>query len=83
MACGLPVVLTPNTGANDFVTPGQSGEVVPIRDSAAIADAILKWADIAMNSVTVPRRLVDPALLSVETFEEEFIRQLKLIGHLK
>ncbi len=83
MACGLPVVLTPNTGANDFVIPGQSGEVVPIRDPVAIADAILKWAEIVMNRVTPPARLVDPALLSVETFERDFIHQLKLIGHLK
>jgi glycosyltransferase involved in cell wall biosynthesis len=82
MACGLPVVLTPNSGANDFVTSGQSGEVVPIRDAAAIAEAIFKWADIMMNRTTPPARLVDPALLSVETFDREFIQQLKLIGHL-
>src|SRR5439155_26589033 len=42
MACGLQVVLTPNTGANDFVQPGVNGEVVPIRDSQAAAEAILK-----------------------------------------
>ena len=37
MACGLPVVLTPNTGANDYVTSEAAGEVVPIRDAKAIA----------------------------------------------
>jgi glycosyltransferase involved in cell wall biosynthesis len=26
MACGLPVILTPNTGANDFIKSGQGGE---------------------------------------------------------
>ena len=45
MGCGLPAILTPNTGANDFVQPGVSGEVVPIRDPQAIADAIFKWAE--------------------------------------
>ena len=34
------MILTPNTGANDFVNPGVSGEIVPIRDSQALADAI-------------------------------------------
>src|SRR5207245_2967723 len=42
MACGLQVVLTPNTGANDFVQPGINGEVVPIRDPQATAEAIFK-----------------------------------------
>src|SRR5436309_15509081 len=42
MACGLQVVLTPNTGANDFVLPGINGQVVPIRDGKAITEAILK-----------------------------------------
>src|SRR5204862_3830268 len=42
MACGLQVVLTPNTGANDFVQSGVNGEVVPIRDLRATAEAILK-----------------------------------------
>ncbi len=42
MACGLPVVVTPHTGVNDFVRPGDNGEVVPIRDPQAAAEAILK-----------------------------------------
>jgi len=45
LACGLPVITTPNTGASDLVQPGVNGEVVPIRDPQAIAEAILKWAE--------------------------------------
>lgn len=42
MACGLPVVVTPNTGLSDFVKPGVNGEVVPIRDAVAAAEAIVR-----------------------------------------
>jgi glycosyltransferase involved in cell wall biosynthesis len=80
MACGLPVVLTPNTGANDFVQAGISGEVVPIRDPQAIADAILKWADKILAPDWQPRTLVDTRALSFEHFEREFLNQLRAIG---
>ena len=43
MATGLPSILTPNTGANDYIIPGQNGTVVPIRDPQAIADAACAW----------------------------------------
>src|SRR4051812_32120680 len=47
MACGLQVVLTPNTGASDFVEPGISGEIVPIRDPKATAEAVFKcWEQV-------------------------------------
>lgn len=76
MACGLPVVLTPNTGVNDFVQPGVNGEVVPIRDPRAIADAIFKWADIILSPDYQPRVLMDVNLLSFGDFENTFINQL-------
>jgi alpha-maltose-1-phosphate synthase len=37
LACGLPVIITPNTGSLEFVSDGREGFVVPIRDSEAIA----------------------------------------------
>jgi glycosyltransferase involved in cell wall biosynthesis len=40
MACGLPPVVTPNTGAGDVIDEGTSGFMVPIRDSEAIADRL-------------------------------------------
>ena len=80
MACGLPAVLTPNTGANDFVRPGVNGEVVPIRDPQAIADAVLKWAEIILKPGWQPRVLFDTKPFSFEYFEREFIRQLRERG---
>ena len=80
MACGLPVVLTPHTGANDLVQPGVSGEVVPIRDPQAIADAVLKWADKILAPDWQPRILANLEPLSFEYFEREFLGQLRRLN---
>jgi glycosyltransferase involved in cell wall biosynthesis len=80
MACGLPVVLTPHTGANDLVQPGVSGEVVPIRDPQAIADAVLKWADKILVSAWQPRVLANLEPLSFAHFEREFLEQLRRLN---
>lgn len=37
MACGVPVIATTNTGAEDLFTDGVEGFVVPVRDPDAIA----------------------------------------------
>jgi glycosyltransferase involved in cell wall biosynthesis len=39
-ACGLPVIVTPNTGALEFVRDGCEGYAVPICSSEAIADRL-------------------------------------------
>lgn len=80
IACGLPVIVTPHTGANDFVQPGLSGEVVPIRDARAIADAVLKWADKVLAPSWQPRVLIDAEALKFESFERTFIAQLRQLG---
>ncbi len=41
MACGVPVIATTNTGAEDLFSDGVEGFIVPIRDGAAIADKIV------------------------------------------
>ena len=40
LACGLPVVVTPNTGSEEFVRDGCEGFVVPICHAGAIADRL-------------------------------------------
>lgn len=80
MACGLPAVLTPHTGANDFIQPGINGEVVPIRDPQAIANAVLKWAEIVMKSDYRPRVMIDPQPLTFEHFEKSFLTQIGSLG---
>jgi len=80
LVSGLPTITTPNTGASDFIQPGVNGEVVPIRDAQAIADAVLKWADKILAPGWQPRFLMDPKLCSFEHFEETFIGQLRALG---
>jgi len=79
MACGLQVVLTPNTGANDFVQPGINGEIVPIRDSQATADAILKCWERARRGPAPQLADLRPKL-SFETFAKTFLTQLSNLG---
>jgi glycosyltransferase involved in cell wall biosynthesis len=79
MACGLPVVLTPHCGANDFVEPGINGEVVPIRDPVATAEGILKcWARVRAGER--PRTEALAEKLSFEMFAREFLGQLAQLG---
>ena len=42
MACGLPVITTPNGSGPDLIRDGENGFIVPIRDARAIADR-LEW----------------------------------------
>jgi glycosyltransferase involved in cell wall biosynthesis len=45
MACGLPVILTPNTGASDLLHEGVSGSIVPIREPNSIVEKALFWRE--------------------------------------
>jgi glycosyltransferase involved in cell wall biosynthesis len=42
MACGIPVIITANTGASDIITNGVEGFIIPIRDVEALKDK-LEW----------------------------------------
>jgi len=42
MACGVPVIATTNTGAEDLFTDGVEGFIVPIRSPGAIRER-LEW----------------------------------------
>jgi len=76
MACGLPVVVTPNTGAADLVQPGVNGEIVPIRDPQATAEAILKCYERAQSGPHPPVGDLQRRL-SFETFERVWMGHLK------
>lgn len=45
MASGLPVIATPNTGAEEVMRDGEHGFVVPIRDADAIAACLVRLAE--------------------------------------
>ena len=42
MACGIPIITTPNTAAPDIITDGVEGFIVPIRDTQALKEK-LEW----------------------------------------
>ncbi len=42
MACGVPIIATPNTAAPDIITDGVEGFIVPIRDVEMLKDRI-QW----------------------------------------
>ena len=44
MACGVPVIVTDNTGAADLVVDGESGYIVPIANVDALAERIERFA---------------------------------------
>jgi alpha-maltose-1-phosphate synthase len=45
MACGCPVIATPNTGSEDLFTDSKEGFIVPPRDPVALADRLQQLAD--------------------------------------
>jgi glycosyltransferase involved in cell wall biosynthesis len=42
MACGIPVITTPNAGGSDIVTDGVEGFIIPIRDVEVLKEK-LEW----------------------------------------
>ncbi|MEI9959647.1 MAG: glycosyltransferase family 4 protein [Limisphaerales bacterium] len=80
LACGLPVITTPNTGASDLIIPGVNGEVVPIRDPAALAQAALKWWERIRAGERIGGFEELKRRLSFQTFEATFIGHLEKLG---
>lgn len=71
LACGLPVVTTPNSGVNDFIQEGINGSVVPIRDPQATSEAILKWWENIRNNGITP----ESNKSNMERLREDFFRK--------
>jgi len=63
MACGVPVIATTNCGAEDVLTDGVEGFIVPIRDSEAIRQKILYLYE----NPTVRDAMADAALTKAKS----------------
>lgn len=72
LACGLPVIVTPNTGASDLVEEGSTGSIVPICDAGAIAAKILEWWEKIRKGRTPSVSLGLDDKLSWARFEKNF-----------
>lgn len=79
LACGLPVITTPHTVGPDLIAAGRNGEIVPIRDAPALADAICRWARIVLARHAPPEPLVAPAELSFAAFQKRLIAALDAV----
>jgi glycosyltransferase involved in cell wall biosynthesis len=40
LSCGLPVIVTPNSGGPEVISHGENGFIVPIRSSESIAEKL-------------------------------------------
>lgn len=45
MACGIPIIVSENTGGPDVITDGREGFIIPIRDIDALKEKILHMYD--------------------------------------
>lgn len=80
LACGLPVITTPNTGASDLIRPGENGEIVPIRDAHALSQAALKWWGRIRAGERVSGFEELKSRFSFQRFEETFVGHLARLG---
>ena len=79
IACGIPAVLTPNTGTSDFVQPGVNGEIVPIRNPAAAAEAIVQCYERRRQSSPPPDPTAIAEALSFNRFRSRLLEHVKTI----
>jgi glycosyltransferase involved in cell wall biosynthesis len=62
LACGCPVLATPNTGCEDLFTDGTAGFIVPARDVEALTDRMQRLAD----DPVLQRRMSESAVAHVK-----------------
>jgi glycosyltransferase involved in cell wall biosynthesis len=80
MACGLPVILTPNTGSSDLVEEGINGSIVPIRSPEEIVDKALFWRERILGRGTQGNSIhTDLSKLAYPHFSQRFGAFLKKI----
>lgn len=77
MAAGLPVISTPLGGVPEMVESGLTGELVPERDPAALADAIEKMMDDLEHARRVGER--GRQIASEKFSVEQSARQLRAL----
>ena len=74
---GLPVVATDIRGCREVVEPGVNGDLVPVRDPAAIAAALTRLAD----PVRRERYGAASRALAEERFDERAVVQRVLAAY--
>lgn len=81
LACGLPVIVTPNTGSLAFVRDRQEGFVVPIRRADAIAGCLeLLYRDRAMLEEMSRRAQATAAQISWESYRADWAQAIRSLA---
>lgn len=78
LACGLPAVVSENTGAKDLIKDGINGKIVGIRDSEAAAAAIIECYLKQLNDGP-PEVGSIVQVLSQSTYELNFINAINQV----
>lgn len=83
MACGVPVIITPNTGGQNIIQDGVDGFVVPIRNADAIREKI-EWLFYHRDELDVAKQKASSSILDHFTWDaygdryRDFVRKLFL-----
>jgi len=75
-ACGRAVITTDHPGCRDAIEPGQTGLLVPVRDSTALADAV-------QSLIEDPGRRMQMGLAGRALAEREFAIETVVDAHLR
>jgi glycosyltransferase involved in cell wall biosynthesis len=80
MACGIPIITTPNTAGPDLITDGVEGFIVPIRDVDALKEK-LEWCyqnpDALAEMGKAARRKAES--LSWENYRHQLAQKVKTL----
>jgi glycosyltransferase involved in cell wall biosynthesis len=81
LACGLPVIVTPNVGASDLVHDGQEGFVVPVGSADLIAERLQTLHDDRELLAAMSRKAqARAAAASWESYRSNFRETLEAVA---
>ena len=61
LSCGLPIIITRNTGGEDLINEGLTGHLVPIRSPEKIAEKILCLKNSKIPRIEISKSCVEKA----------------------
>ena len=81
LACGLPVIVTPNTGVSEIICDGREGYVVPIRRADIIASRLQTLhADRELLAEMSRRAQLTAAQNSWEHYRANWVRMIRSVA---
>lgn len=83
LACGCPVIATPNSGADDLYENRREGLILPIRSPGLITDALTELADdpALRNSMSMAALKRVSTIGGWDKYGEQWIEFLEELGH--